>query len=105
MKRIRRAVLPLTMLPLLGATLIDPTRPPGADITSQAEVAGSPLQLTAVFIYPYSRMAIINGKTVRIGEHIGDFTVTSIEPFAVELTGTQDNKEVLLLVPTVKSKR
>ncbi|TAK74636.1 MAG: hypothetical protein EPO11_06605 [Gammaproteobacteria bacterium] len=92
---------------LLGAsTMIDPTRPPGTlfNPAGTDSSAGS-LTVSAIFIYPNYRVAIINGRPVMVGDHLGDFTITSIMPFTVELIGSQNNQEVLPLVATVKQER
>lgn len=93
------------LLPMLALAdnLVDPTRPPDF-ISSPASGTATtqPMTLTAVFIYPTYRMAIIGGQQSMVGDHLGEFIVTNILPYAVELTGQQNNKVVLQLVSQVK---
>jgi len=79
----------------------DPTRPPFSILTSR-EV--QPLILTAIFTYPNGKMAIVNGRSVKIGDRIEEFTVTSITAYNVELIGPLHNKETLWLVTPIKQK-
>ena len=89
---------------ITGATpRIDPTRPPKSKMTSSTP--NLPLQLTAIFIYPNYSVAIISGKAVKVGDQIDEFTVTTIRPFTVELSGPQNIKEVLQLLTPIIQKR
>ena len=87
------------------ASYPDPTRPPNfIDQTNPTKSADNPTEFnfTAVFIYPGSKVALINGETFRLGEQIGEYTVTTIAPNTVELTGSEGSKEILTLIPAVK---
>lgn len=88
-------------------TLIDPTRPPNALLPDMGANAnyGQSLQLTAIFIYSTYRSAIIGGRYVTIGDQIGEFTITNISPYTVELTSSKNQKEVLQLLPSVKQQK
>jgi hypothetical protein len=90
---------------VLAATtkMTDPTRPPGTIFAPQTYSATEPSELTAVFIYPTYRLAIINKQMVKIGDQVGEFSVTSINAYSVELTGPEKNKVVLQLTTYVKS--
>jgi len=88
-----------------AAELVDPTRPPDSQFVTKPVNAGQPLSLTAIFIYPNYRLAIINGQPLMVGDHINEFTITAITPFTVELMRSQDSKEVLSLTLTVKRLR
>lgn len=93
------------LLPLLTGldTMVDPTRPPGVITSPTANTTtAQPLELTAVFIYPSYRMAIIGNQKAMISDHIGEFIVTNILPYTVELTGQQNNKVILQLAAPVK---
>jgi len=90
---------------LIGAVnQTDPTRPPKLKSTAQGTFS-QPFKLTAIFVYPQYSVAIINGKPVKVGDHIDEFTVTTIRPYTVELTGPQNYKEVLPLVTPVIQNR
>ena len=96
----------IVLLPLIiGADLIDPTRPPDSILSPQSTSTSQSLELTATFIYPHYQLAIINGQSVMVGDPIGAFTVTHISPYTVELMGPQSNKEILQLVPEIKVKQ
>ncbi len=97
----------LSLLFLTGATtLTDPTRPPDILIPAAKKllIPGS-MQLTAVFIYPDRRFAVINGHSVSVGEKIGEYTIINIQHDTVELKGLQDSSKVLTLLPSVKRAR
>src|SRR3990167_5164008 len=89
----------LLMILLPGWTgaveMVDPTRPPDRVLTP---AKAQPLTLTAIFIYPHKRIAIINGQAVTMGDRVGEFTITSINTYSVELVGSQNNREMLQLV-------
>ena len=109
MKKIIRIILGCSIFffwLLLGASNpnIDPTRPPRSKSVSQAGQLQS-FQLTAIFIHANYSIAVINDKAVKVGDQIDEFTVTTIRPFTVELTGPQNTREVLQLVPTVIQNR
>lgn len=94
----------------LGSTTVhaysDPTRPPNAEAPAAISTTESvsSFNLTAVFISPNQRLAIINDQAIKLGDKIGQYTVTTIDTNAVELTGPQDSHETLFLSPTVKSR-
>ncbi len=84
---------------LLGATsLPDPTRPSNIGNT----LSNQPLALTAIFIYPSYRVAIINGVALKPGDHINEYIVTTIDTYTVELTDPQNNRETLHLLTPIK---
>lgn len=94
----------LFMMPMiLGLSgMRDPTQPPGIVATTKDITSAGPLQLTAVFIYPNYRLAIINGQMVVPGDHFGELLVTNILNDAVELMGPDDRKVILpLVIPIV----
>ena len=102
-------VLLLSCLPPFGsaATLLDPTRPPRAVLATLQREGNlpKPLMLTAVFIHPQYRLAIISGQAVKLGGTINGFTVTAITPYTVELLGPSNTKETLTLIEPVKRRR
>lgn len=91
---------------LMGAvTLRDPTRPPNVTTPAEgtaAQASGQGDSLTAIFDYPDHQVAIINNQVMRVGDRIGEFTITAITPYTVELTGPNNTRQVLELVSTVK---
>jgi MSHA biogenesis protein MshK len=67
--------------------LSDPTRPPGTQIAAKrAGTKAAPRWiLSSTLIAPTRRLAIINGKTVTVGEKVGGAEVMRIEPARVSL--------------------
>lgn len=93
-----------TLSMLAGAsTFPDPTRPPGFNAIQTKTTSPQQLQLTAIFIYPTYKVAIVDGQAIKIGDHIGEYTVTNIDLNAVELEGPQNEKETLQLVASIRS--
>jgi len=81
--------LALVLLPTAAsrAELPDPTRP--SYVIGSAQDAGSPaaaLTLSAVFISGDTRIAVVNGRRVRVGETVDDATVSRIERDRVSFT-------------------
>ncbi len=77
--------------------LVDPTRPPSHRLTAKASPginAAPKLVLSSTLIAPARRLAIINGKTVSVGQYIGSAKVVSIERSQVALI--KGNKEIVL---------
>jgi MSHA biogenesis protein MshK len=86
----RRSSLGLAILAgLLGATvqaadmgdLPDPTRPQGA----AAATGGAPSGVQSILISPQRRIAVVHGRTVTIGDRVGDAVVVDIRPYEVIL--------------------
>lgn len=93
--------------PCVAMAYPDPTRPPDYSQTSGSKSPLLPdaLTLTAVFIYPSYRIAIINNRVLKPGDQIGQYTVTTIDTNTVELVGPQHGKEILSLSPAIKTLR
>lgn len=82
-----------TSLAVGSDLLSDPTRPPaaiGAPSESAAEMAGSALDLSAVFYAEGRRVAIINGQRVRENDRVGSARIVAIEPDRVRLLRGND---------------
>lgn len=92
---------------LMGMTAIpDPTQPPGFNASpSSTQAQARQFDLTAIFIYPTYKLAIINGQALKSGDQIGEFTVTTINTNTVELDGPKNSKEVLQVVTDVKQEK
>ncbi len=100
-----KILLTLCVPLLLGfATLHDPTEPPDYEEKPGTPSQG-PLSLTAIFVYPEHSLVIINDQALTLGSHLGEYTITRIDPDTVELTGPQNTKEVLQLTTSVKQAR
>lgn len=88
----RYARLSLAILAgLLGAAaqaadigdLPDPTRPQGAAPAATANGARSGVQ--SILISPQRKLAVVHGRTVTIGDRVGDAVVVDIRPYEVIL--------------------
>jgi MSHA biogenesis protein MshK len=73
------AVLALPVLAADLADLPDPTRPSGG-----ASVGGAS-GVTSILITPRRKQAVINGRTVAVGDRVGDAVVVDIQPYEVIL--------------------
>jgi MSHA biogenesis protein MshK len=67
--------------------LSDPTRPPSfsGDSGRSAAAAAPASRLQSVLISPGRKLAVIDGRTVALGERIGDATLFAIAPTEVTL--------------------
>lgn len=82
-----------------GAAFPDPTRPPEAGAGPQLG-AQPATRLQSVLISAGRRRAVIDGKTVSVGDKVGDATVVRILGSAVVLRRAQGS-ETLKLFPAV----
>ena len=86
----------------LAQPLNDPTRPPSA--TSPQE-SGEPVpsRLQSVLLSPTRKIAVIDGRAVRLGERVGDATLIAIAPSQVTLQRGA-RYETLRMHPAVQKK-
>ena len=82
--------------------LPDPTRPSSASGDGVATGVHG-LVLQSVLIAPQRRVAVINGKTLAVGERIGDVTVAAIRPHEV-VVKRASGEFTLRLVPRYVSR-
>ncbi len=95
----RIALLLFLAVPFLAFGIEDPMRPPqGAPSAAPARSAAA-FKLSSTFIARDERRAVINGKTVRVGDTIAGARVDAIEPALVRLR-RGDNIMVVRLLPT-----
>jgi hypothetical protein len=89
-----------------AAAIVDPTRPSDNLMPAGKSlvIEGKP-KLSAIFIYPNRRMAIINGNLVKIGDKIDSYTIINIQDDTVELNGLLNDSLVLPLLPTIRQTR
>lgn len=86
----RMAMAMAALLPLAAGAqaLVDPTRPPDAPLFADgaaAEARRGP-QLQSVLVSDHGRrVAVIDGRTVRVGDRIGNASVASIAGTSVVL--------------------
>ncbi len=95
----------LAIPPAAGQALSDPTRPPGAGDALGAGDAALPAasRLQSVLISRARRVAVIDGKTVAIGDKVGDATLVAIAETQVTLKRGEE-RETLKLYPGVERK-
>ncbi len=96
----------ITAVPFAVAeNLPDPTRPPaslGLQGSDQS-IASSTPQLQSVLISPRRKLAIISGKSVRVGEKFGAAQVVKISEKEVVLR-TGDDYQTLKLFPHLEKR-
>ncbi len=85
-------------LPLAALAAGDPTRPPGlrAPAGGGAPAARPRWQLNATLISPERRSAMINGRTVVVGDRINGARVLAIQPAMVRLRGKRGEFNIYL---------
>jgi hypothetical protein len=83
--------------------LVDPTRPPNVAFSTRS-IVQQEFNLSAIFIYPTYKLAMIDGKAVMVGDSFAGYIVTNMTPFSVELIDKENRKEVLTLIASVKHK-
>lgn len=82
----------------LAQPLADPTRPATAAPaeSTPAEAATPPSRLQSVLISPSRRVAVIDGRAVKIGERVGDATLVAIAPSEVTLQRGEERQTLKL---------
>lgn len=98
--------LPLILLwavtPLVGAA-VDPTLPPpalSAAAAPAAEAAPAPL-LQAILRGPAGARAVIGGRSLKVGERLGELRVLAIRPRSVLIEQQRQRSELHLSQPIV----
>jgi len=83
----------------------DPTRPPTFRPANPEAVkqTGASFALSSILISPQRSVAIINGRTVKLGDWLGNFQVHSIDVNSVTLTEDREHLTLRLLPVSVKS--
>lgn len=86
-----------------GASMADPTRPPGATAGDEGQSALSApgAKLESVLIAPDRRIAIIGGQAFRVGEKYGEGRIVRITETEVVIRGPEAS-ETLKLYPEVQ---
>ncbi|HET8552983.1 MAG TPA: MSHA biogenesis protein MshK [Gammaproteobacteria bacterium] len=86
-----------------AGTLHDPTRPDFATAATPAHAAPA-WQLNSTLISAHRRLAVINGKSVGVGDRIDGATVVAITPGAVRLRRGGHQFTIHLIADTIKTK-
>jgi MSHA biogenesis protein MshK len=109
----RRLTLPgavlcaLAMAPASGQALAqalsDPTRPPALGDAAGEAAPAAAFRLQSVLISRGRRIAVIDGRTVVVGDKVGDATLAAIAETEVSLKRGEE-RETLKLYPGVERK-
>jgi len=90
-------------MPSVAQALADPTRPPNvvdaATAESGAAVTGPVLK--SILLSSSRRLAVIDGRTVNVGDRVGKARVIAIDADSVKLRGSE-GITLLKLLPEVK---
>lgn len=81
--------------PIIIESLIDPTRPIMKSGSNQGELKKM-LNLTGIIVRDQTFEAIIDGNRVKVGDQLGDITVTRIERGKVYYTRANKSGRLLL---------
>lgn len=93
----------LLLLPLAAVALEDPMRPPMPVAPRRVVTADEGFALTSTYIARERRAAVINGKTVAVGDHVGEAKVIEILPTQARLQLGDKDFVVRLLPVSVKT--
>lgn len=93
--------------PVLAQGLSDPTRPPTVTLADESAAGeageGATPVLQSILISPSRRQAIISGKTVTVGEKVGDAKIVRITENTVILRNGSD-LQTLKLFPGIEKR-
>jgi len=93
----------LAMAPqVLAGVLDDPTRPPGYRLPGSGKAPFRGWHLSGIWIRAGQRLALINGRLVRPGQHIDGAQLLAVSPTAVRLRKGERIITVRLLPHRVK---
>jgi MSHA biogenesis protein MshK len=95
----RIAFLILLAAPFLAFGIEDPMRPPQGAPSAAPARSTATFKLSSTFIARDERRAVVNGKTVRVGDTVAGARVDAIEPALVRLR-RGDQVMVVRLLPT-----
>jgi len=87
---------------LQAEVLDDPMRPPAVISSHQTKKEGSGYQLNSIFISPTRRSAIINGKSVSVGDRVGNARVIEIQATEVRISLAGKTRTLTLLPLSIK---
>ena len=84
----------------IGGELFDPMRPANTIDASAAATAAGQIRVEAILNDGERRLAIVNGRLVHEGDHVGTAVVESIAPGAVRFN--RGGHSELIFLPTSK---
>lgn len=102
----RSLLFALALASLSCQAAVDPTQPP-ADLRPSAEAAAAPaaLNLQAILRGAQGSRAVIDGKTLRVGERHADIRVLAIHAHSVLIERQGQQQWLRLAQPVVKPSR
>jgi MSHA biogenesis protein MshK len=96
----------LATVPAIAETLNDPMRPPGKAVLALTaggkQAVAARYRLDSVIIAANRRQAIVNGKRLTVGEHIGRATLIDVQATQVTLRVAGKSYVVPLLPLSIK---
>lgn len=89
------------------AFALDPTQPPAGRLAAAAEPAeaASILRLQAIMRVGTRVSAVIDGRTLTVGDRVGDARILAIHPHAVVIDRQGQQQELRLSAPIIQSSR
>ena len=84
------------------ARLVDPTKPAGLMVGKPTENGHVNLVLQQIRISPGKRSAVIGGKTIQVGEMVGEYQVIAIKQRLVQLKKSDGTAVTLNLFKNIK---
>jgi MSHA biogenesis protein MshK len=84
------------------AELADPTRPPGFGGEAAAIRPSAPLIVTSILVSSGRKIAVIDGRSVKVGDSIGGARILEIAPDTVVVRTRTGTAELRLALPSVK---
>ncbi|MFV0456282.1 MAG: Type II secretory pathway component [Pseudomonas sp.] len=96
----------LSLLVALDASALDPTLPPTSpSAIHAANNAGATLRLQAILRLPQGARAVINGRTLKVGEQLADARLLAIHPHSVLIEREGKREELRLSAPIFNTSR
>jgi len=88
---------------LAGEALDDPTRPSHLPAPAVAGTTATPgWRVDSIIVSPARRLAVINGRSVGVGERVGGARVLEILPYEVRLEYNGEVRHISLVPTRVK---
>lgn len=96
----------LSLLVALDASALDPTLlPDSPSAMHAANNAGATLRLQAILRLPQGARAVINGRTLKVGEQLADARLLAIDPHSVLIEREGKREELRLSAPIFNTSR
>ncbi|WP_342030435.1 Type II secretory pathway component [Pseudomonas sp. SST3] len=85
---------------------LDPTQPPAGRVASDAQAkVTSALRLQAILRSGGRAHAVVDGQTLKVGDHLGDARISAIRPHSVVIDRHGQQQELRLSAPIIQSSR